>query len=260
MNRSRLNARRLAALAAGTLIGITGALVATAPAAAHSSLVSGKCIELKADGSWVVQWSVKNNYTAAGTITKADASVSAPIDGIAAGKTIEKNSKVSGQQVIPYGTTEAMLTTKLSWPDHFNYPESGDKVSNTHCAKTPEGVPTAVAKATCTQLEIVITNGTGKPVTVRLEPTSGEAKEIEVAPGVSPPQSFPAADKLAVLVKIGKWSETYTYTKPTTGCDTPPSPALPVTGVKGSIAAGVAVLLLAAGAVLFVVARRRRIR
>jgi hypothetical protein len=58
VNVSKSPLRRAAALAAGSLIGIAGALTFASPALAHHSTVSGTPTCDKVNGKWVVDWEV----------------------------------------------------------------------------------------------------------------------------------------------------------------------------------------------------------
>ncbi|WP_018218925.1 hypothetical protein [Salinispora vitiensis] len=60
MNRLHALFRRASAVAAGTLLGLTGVAIFAAPASAHHSEVTGKAKCDVATGEWIVDWSIKS--------------------------------------------------------------------------------------------------------------------------------------------------------------------------------------------------------
>ncbi|WP_026189602.1 hypothetical protein [Salinispora mooreana] len=63
MNRLHALFRRVSAVAAGTLLGLTGVAIFAAPASAHHSNVTGTAKCDAATGEWVVTWNIKSEST-----------------------------------------------------------------------------------------------------------------------------------------------------------------------------------------------------
>lgn len=122
------------------------------------------------------------------------------------------------------------------------------------------GEPIFGLDVTCDELVFIIENpANGISFTVTLTSEKGVVQELEAIPGQTTSVSFEAYEGLEVTPSIGDVKdEPVPWTEPA-GCDGEGG-GLPVTGVAaGGLAAGAA-LLLAVGAGLFLVARRRRIR
>ncbi|MEW2474034.1 cell wall anchor protein [Micromonospora gifhornensis] len=124
-------------------------------------------------------------------------------------------------------------------------------------------LPTITADATCETFALTASNPEGAQP-VKVDFTYGDKTESRtVKPGSSESVTFPAGDDEAALVALPELDLELEVVYAPEGCggggggEEPPG--LPVTGVAaGGIAAG-AIVLLAVGAVLFVMARRRRI-
>lgn len=115
---------------------------------------------------------------------------------------------------------------------------------------------TIVARSDCDSLTIVLENPDGnREITATV--TSGDAsEELSVAPGESKEVTFPASDGTTATVLIAGENEpvTVTWEQPE-NCD---SPDLPVTGANVGGVIGLGALLIAFGAAVIVVLRRRR--
>ena len=135
------------------------------------------------------------------------------------------------------------------------------------------GEPTGSIQMTCDSLIFQIENPKdGRTVTVTLTPNKGDAQTLVVKPGETGTATFKAVEGLTVTPEAEglddaspiAWKKPAECTSPSPG--TPPAgggaggPTLPKTGAPAGLIAGGASALLAAGAVLFVVARRRRVR
>ncbi|MEV4492772.1 hypothetical protein AB0K04_21975 [Micromonospora coxensis] len=136
------------------------------------------------------------------------------------------------------------------------------------CQQPEVGAPDASYESTCDEMIFRITNPEdGATLTSTFTPSKGEAKTLTVEPGRTGTVRFPAGKGFTVTVTGDldsggplAWEQPEGCEDGGTGGGEPEEPGLPVTGAAaGGIAAG-ALALLAAGAVLFVVARRRRIR
>ncbi|MFE9189142.1 cell wall anchor protein [Micromonospora sp. NPDC007208] len=130
------------------------------------------------------------------------------------------------------------------------------------------GEPAGSYKSTCTELIFDIANpADGKTITITFTPNKGKAQTLTVEPGKSGTVTFPAHEGLTVTPTAEglddsspiAWEKPADCT-PGQGGGDKDEPALPLTGAAtGGIITG-AVVLLAAGVALFVVARRRRVR
>ncbi|MFG2166707.1 cell wall anchor protein [Micromonospora chersina] len=113
----------------------------------------------------------------------------------------------------------------------------------------------------CDTMTFIVENpAKGIPFTATLTTEKGTTKKLVSQPGKTTSVEFDAYKGLKVTVKydVVEDSETIPYTQPE-DCSGQGG-GLPVTGPAAGAIAGGAAVLLAAGAVLFVTARRRRIR
>ncbi|KXK63154.1 hypothetical protein AWW66_04240 [Micromonospora rosaria] len=136
------------------------------------------------------------------------------------------------------------------------------------CKQPEVGTPEGTYTSSCDEMIFEIKNPTdGATVTSTFTPNKGEAKTVTVKPGKTEKVTFKASKGFTVTVTGDLDSGgPLAWTEPK-DCDETDGgagggeeePGLPVTGAAaGGIAAG-ALALLALGAVLFVVARRRRV-
>jgi LPXTG-motif cell wall-anchored protein len=144
-------------------------------------------------------------------------------------------------------------------------PSSTPTPSQSTTPPPPSDEPEFVYEQTCDTLTVGVDNpATGKPETVTFTPSVGEPKTVTAAPGEVKTVDFPASEGLtveAVPQSAPDEAATIAYQAPA-DCDDSGNGGgdLPLTGVAvGGIAAG-AGLLLAAGVVLFVMARRRKVK
>lgn len=125
------------------------------------------------------------------------------------------------------------------------------------------GEPAGSYQSTCDELIFEIANpADGKSVTVTFTPNKGEAQTVTVAPGETKPVKFPASEGLTVTPSgDGLESPPIAWKKPA-DCESAGGGggSLPLTGVAAGSIAGGAAVLLAIGVVLFLVARRRRLK
>ncbi|SCG62904.1 cell wall anchor protein [Micromonospora humi] len=131
---------------------------------------------------------------------------------------------------------------------------------------SPSATPSAPAEPIfkldqdCESMTFTVENpAKGVPFTATLTTEKGVTKKLVSEPGKTTSVEFDAYQGLKVTVKydVVEDSETIPYTQPK-DCSGQGG-GLPVTGPAAGAIAGGAVLLLGAGAVLYVVARRRRI-
>jgi LPXTG-motif cell wall-anchored protein len=160
--------------------------------------------------------------------------------------------------------------------------------------KAPEaGKPEGTVTSDCKGLTFTVKNPeNGVPVTATFTPNKGEAKTVTVKPGTTEKVSFEGTQGLKVAVSGGLdvlngeavWTKPKDCGTPSTPVTTEPEetpsettststspvattpaagdggdPELPLTGSAAAGVAGGAFLLLVAGAVLFILARRRKV-
>ncbi|MGW1057550.1 hypothetical protein [Micromonospora rubida] len=145
---------------------------------------------------------------------------------------------------------------------------TGTQQPPAECQEPEVGEPETSYESTCDELVLLVQNPkNGASLTSTFTPSTGKPQTVTIEPGTNKSVRFPASKGLTVAVTGDLESaEPIKWTAPLNGCDEggtgggDQDGGLPVTGAAaGGIAAG-AVALLAAGAMLFVVARRRRIR
>jgi LPXTG-motif cell wall-anchored protein len=117
----------------------------------------------------------------------------------------------------------------------------------------------------CTSLTIGLDNPPGGfTFPLHFETSTGEVRDLTIAPGEKKTEKFSATPGFKVTVSLQgdpTTGETITYKKPA-GCDTAGGGGggLPVTGAAAGTIAGGAGLLLGIGAALFFIARRRKVK
>lgn len=266
------SSKRLLVIAGAVAIGSTGAF-AFAPAASAESRIALRddqasvCLE---NGAGVqITWNIQNNTGE--DVTLAD--VSRPgIKGITNGATVKAGNGLKGEEnlgVAEYGKTVELTFTAVA--------TSGDKATVVGKKKVPscKGAPTGdgakapgnaanppkfepiVATADCDGMKITITNpDKTKDVPVKVTVGTVTRKDETLAPGKSTVVQL-GRDNHTVNshVTIGDVSKDLSYSVPST-C----GKALAMTGTNTALIGGAAVLLVGAGAGLFLVARRRRVR
>ncbi|NYH45430.1 LPXTG-motif cell wall-anchored protein [Micromonospora jinlongensis] len=310
--------RRIAAVAAGAVIGIGTMATFAAPASAHHPEPSGTYC-LASDGQLTVTWKVGNSENIFAKITAVSSTLSSPLSGdLKVGATLEAKGgkRLSATQTHtlsdPKQKPKIELTVEARWerPDRIvtehrtvaatksgkcaaqptpspssptptptttasptptPTPSTVSPSPSTPATETPTPTPTATTppaepvgtvESTCDELTFTIENpADGKTVVMTLTPNKGEAKTLTVEPGKTGSVSFDAVDGLTVTPAAEGLDDTepIAWEQPAE-CDKGEGGGLPLTGTNTTLIAGGAVVLLAAGAGLFLVARRRRLR
>jgi hypothetical protein len=218
----------LIALVSGVVIGTVGALALATPAHAHLTTVSGTAVCLTDTGEWQITWTVTNSEDdIPGKVTGVEADPDTPVSEIVVGAVLPADGALTGVQVVPGTTTSATLKVSAEW---------------------------------------IRTGRDGHPRVITSTDT-GHARfegKCEAPPPESPAPESPAPESPA--------PESPAPESPAPESPAPESPAapespepgegggLPVTGASTGVVAIVALLLVAFGGAMYVIARRRRIR
>jgi LPXTG-motif cell wall-anchored protein len=286
--------RRTAVLAAGALIGLSGAFALAGPASAHHNIVSGESSCDKVTGEWIVDWKVQAvgnaptykwtevTLTPEGTtIDNSDLAVN--------GKDLKNNEPLTGKQRVPGTATSSSLTVKAVWTTG-NASATGTVPLEGKCEKTPSEEPSTpteepstppvipsdlpgeaepVLEADCDTMTIGLDNpADGVEYTLKFKTSKGETRTLVIKPGEKKTEKFSATTGFKIDLTItatyeGKvFSETVPieYEQPE-DCDTSGSGGgLAKTGAAAGTVAGGAGALLAIGAGLFFMARRRKVK
>jgi len=141
-----------------------------------------------------------------------------------------------------------------------------------HCAP-----PVIQHKSTCDSLVITVSNPEGNLPAEAVITYGGQTKTIKVDAGKSEEVTFTATGTSEATVEFPDFQQTVKVvydrpqdctspspeapspSAPAPSPSTPDTPGLPVTGVQVGVFAGIGLLLLCGGALLFVMARRRRL-
>jgi len=291
--------RRTAVLTAGALIGLSGAFALAGPASAHHSRVEGSAICDTETGYWVVTWKTNTDsggHADTYRWTKVDLTPAAyKIDNAKIAVTAEgayplkdKQELVGVQRVL--GTEKsATLTVRAQW-DNLRTDENDQSATVTfegECKKTPTdepstppstppavpsdlpGEPEPVFEADCDTMTIGLDNPVdGVQITLKFKTSKGEQRTLVIKPGEKKSETFSATTGFKVdvtftaTVEGENFSETTTieYEQPADCDSNGGGGGLPLTGAAAGSIAGGAGALLAVGAGLFFMARRRKVK
>lgn len=287
MNLLKSRFRRSTAVAAGVFLGLAGAVALVSPASAHTPSVTGSTDCVK-DGKWTIDWSIGNDYrtdakllkietdhgSVSGAITEADKVVPAYSSN-------KPEAQVHGTTTVDDGVGSVTVSVWLRWSD-YQTPQNKPQTYKVHkpenCkpttppttppATTPPatpGAPTPTLEQDCTTITIGLDNpANGNEVTLKFKTSKGEERTTVIKAGENKSEKFSAVPGFTVTVTPtgikGAGPETIAYQKPA-DCDTSGSGGgLPVTGAAAGTIAGGAGILLIAGAVLFFMSRRRKVK
>jgi LPXTG-motif cell wall-anchored protein len=239
--------KRTTAVLAGTLIGLAGAVAFAAPASAHHTTITG-VTACTPSGDWTVTWTVVNSESRKVATVKEVVVIPAgtTVTGIAVDSEIPAGGQIVGTQNVSKNDAAATLKVFAKWltkengkPD-YNPPSSWNEGWVARPQACPTTPPTTVPPTTVPPTTVPPT--TLPPTTV--PPTT--VPPTTVPPTTVPPTTSPVPP-----------TTTPTPDVPGEGGG---GPTLPKTGVAIGGIAGGAALLLAVGAGLFFLARRRKLK
>jgi LPXTG-motif cell wall-anchored protein len=214
------SARRLLTLGGAAFVGLAATALFAAPASAHAVVISGES-DCGSDGTHTVHWKIDNTYRPVEVALTEVKPAGTGLDG----KTIQGNNSLQIDQTGIKGKPgdTVKLTFTAVWKDGWKdkeNPHSGTVTLEGKCK--PECPPS-------------------------VEPKGGKPK---------PPPSCPPSESASPSPSGGSGGGEGSPTPSKSNT----SPSLPVTGAQTGLYAGGAMVLLGAGAGLFFVARRRRIK
>lgn len=177
----------------------------------------------------------------------------------------QKVTVAEGRQAVRVPAENAGKIT-VTEGDKFVKEYSWEKPEDCEEPGEPEAPETSY-ESTCDKLIFEVANPEkGADFTATFTPSVGEPQTLTVMPGETKTVEFPASEGLTVTISSeGQEDATVAWEKPE-DCDAPgegggkgDDETLPVTGAQAGAIAGGALVLLAVGVGLFLIARRRRI-
>lgn len=276
MNRTSVP-RRLLAVAASAFIGAVGAVALASPASAHHTYVNGapECPDPET-GEWVVEWTIDSwdptRHPGFNVETYELVSFSTQPAGLElaefplnVSRGVDESFVV--QQIVPGDVDRVKLSVEARWDNQATSTDKSGWVQRpAPCEDEGEQeveVPIAWA-SDCDSLFVKVDNPLEEG-DLEVSITSGDVTEnLTIAPGESEEVSFDAEEGTVATVTIGDESTEVVWEEPE-DCEEPEEgegggdEELPLTGGSTPLIVGGALALLAAGAGLFLVARRRRL-
>ena len=230
--------RRTAVLAAGALIGLSGAFALAGPASAHHNVVSGSVDCDKVAGEWVVNWKVQAvgdaptyKWTEV-SLTPAGTTINNP-DIALNGKELENAKELTGEQRVPGDKLSSSLTVAAVWKTG-SAKETGTVTFEGKCEKTPTdnpstptdnpstptdepstpteepstppviptdlpGEPEPIFEADCDTVTIGLDNPVdGTTFTLKFKTSKGEKRTLVIKPGEKKTETFSATNGFKV--------------------------------------------------------------
>jgi LPXTG-motif cell wall-anchored protein len=240
VNPLKSSLKRTTAVLAGSLLGLVGAVALAAPASAHHADITGTPVCTTGD-NWKVDWKVTN--WEGGKVGKIIAVTSVPADPaltvIKVDATMESGASLTDTQAFTGAVTEASLEVTVVWESdrgrkNTNPPKDTKKAKVYKPAPCPTATPSVTPSSAPPTSTPPVTSSPSVSPSVSVSPSTSASPTPSATPSPSPTPVVPGE---------GGGGGT-----------------LPKTGVAvGGIAAGAGVLL-ALGAGLFMMARRRRVK
>jgi hypothetical protein len=255
------SARRLTTLVGAAFVGLAATALIASPASAHNAFAKPVPTCETKDGKSVVKvtWTVTQDWTKDFTFKKVTANPMLKGTDIANDKKVKPTDRPTAVQWVKPGDT-ATLSFDAVWKD---LTRSVSESVKTEGVCKPECPPSIDAqrrndgkgdddcKPECPGVEIQGSNGGHKPPTCSPSPSTSPSKPTESG---SPSPSHSTSASPSPSGGTGGGAGSPSPSKSAT------APALPVTGAQTGLLAGGALVLLGAGAGMFFLARRRRLK
>ena len=291
--------RQAAAAAAGAVVGMAAAMALAAPANANTGLLTAAapCTDTGWNATWTLKTTDTDGHDGVLSNVKVDLGyqILPPGGGMHGGPslarfyhgaTVAGDTTVTDTLVLNPFVTSATLTFTLAWQvggDIHTKNLSAEAEAPTDCNWRPEPLPSKLTHVSdCASLTITLANPVpGREVVTRLKPSTGQERVLAAMPGETKTEKFAATAGFTVditqdgieLPPDGK-PATVSYEQPN-GCVTDDEDTtsvgsagkgggdggtLPVTGADAATAAIAAGVMFVSGVVLFVMARRRKMK
>ncbi|MET7673170.1 cell wall anchor protein [Micromonospora luteifusca] len=228
MNLPKSPLRRVAAIAAGALIGLTGVGVVASPASAHYSAVSGQAVCDTKTGEWVVTWTVQSKLHYSSKFFQLRTVELTPANTTVTNIKVSERNKypydvntpLTGVQRVPGSATQATLAVQAKWDDRYaeDKPVTGKVTFRGKCKMdtpptTPPASPTPTPSASPTTPPASPTptpSPTVTPPAAVTIPTASFASDCEGAVTVTLANGADATADAKLTVKATGFSQTYT--------------------------------------------------
>ncbi|GAA0538876.1 hypothetical protein GCM10010172_20080 [Paractinoplanes ferrugineus] len=186
MNLLKSKLRRSATVVGGAFVGLASVAAFAAPALACETDITPTSKCANADGSWVVEWQVKNSeWDIAGTVSDVWAMpANSTLTGIAKGAYLpkEKEGVLTGKQTVPAGTQWASISVQSDWK--WN---GGGYVSKTNSRPVHKPIEKCKPTTPTTPPTRPTTSPTPTPTATTSKPTTAPTtKPTTTAPTTSP--------------------------------------------------------------------------
>jgi hypothetical protein len=279
--------RRLLAAASIACVGLLAGVVATVasagPASAAPADVSGSCAWDSESSQWVVTWTITNDAPAeVGSFRLASVEATpaeSPVDGLAVAEPgqfpHDAGQPLEGEQRLPEAATGATLTVLVEWDDQQQHEQQGALEIPADCQVPSAPELLSEWDLSCDALTITVGNPGAEDAPLTFAPNAGEPVVVDVAGGGTATVEFPPSDGLTVDVLFEGQSivdpadpiEITPERLAAQDCDEAAADdregqggGLAATGTPTILVVAGALVLLALGAGLYLIARRRRIR
>ncbi|MEV4708405.1 hypothetical protein [Actinoplanes sp. NPDC049316] len=209
--------RRAAGVVTGLLIGLAGAVVATAPASAHTGelTAAAQCTGNGWTATWTLATTATGGHEGVLSNVKVDVGYTDPPSHVGGspklttfsdGATVTGDTTVSDTLSLSPEGTGAALTLTVTWKvgeETHAKTLHAEADAPTTCSWPPKPEPsTYSASFDCTTLRFKLVNpaSSNQVVDLRLTPSEGEQRIVSAEPGETKTESFPATAGFTLAV------------------------------------------------------------